>query len=278
VHALTAIDGGSTVGVNATVLSVAVAVGAIYISTVYASLRAIGERIFETALSANDIVKGPLLLNTLGSQGQYDTSTDHARQQLQMRVFRMVAGASDADLPTDDASRGREILLILSNLVAAYPFRADTFASMKEVDAWMSDMFGVVRGPGTPLLASQFEEGELLRLVTAYGEEEPAARAIDHLAIAIRAMREGDELAVSVRSLLQRRKDFRGRLPSRTLVLAGLSVAAATAVCGVILPMLWSVPWWIYSAFPAIVYALFTVGALIFVALQYGQRGAQRKS
>jgi hypothetical protein len=73
VYAFTAIDAGSTVGVNAMVLSVAVAVGAIYISTIYASLRAIEERTFETALSANDIAKGWLLLNTLKSQGPYDT-------------------------------------------------------------------------------------------------------------------------------------------------------------------------------------------------------------
>ncbi len=265
-------DAGSTVGVNAMVLSVAVAVGAIYISTVYASLRAIEERTFETALSANEIAKGWLLLNTLGSQGPYDTSTDDARQQLQWQVFRIVVGAVDADLPKDDASRGREILLILSNLVAAYPFRVDSFSSMEEVEAWMSDMFGVVRGPGTPLLASQEEEVELRRLVTAFGEKEPVAQAIDRLATTIRAMREGDELAVSVRSLLQRRQNFRGRLPSRRSVVAGLSVAAATALCGVILPMVWSaVPWWIYSAIPATVYSIFAAGALVFVALRYRQ-------
>jgi hypothetical protein len=272
VRALTAIDAGSTVGVNAMVLSVAVAVGAIYISTVYASLRAIEERTFEAALGANDVAKGWLLLNTLSSQGPYDASTDHARQQLQWRVFRIVAGAVDADLPKDDASRGREILLILSNLVAGYPFRVDTFSSMEEVEAWMSDMFGVVRGPGTPLFASQEQEIELRRLVTAFDEEEPVAHAMDHLTTTIRALREGDELAVSVRSLLHRRTDFRRRLPSRGSVVAGLSVAAATALCGVILPMLWSaVPWWIYSALPATVYAIFTVGALVFVALRYRQ-------
>jgi len=191
---------------------------------------------------------------------------------LQRRVIRIVVGADDADLPKDDASRGREILLILSNLVAGYPFQVDTFSSIQEVEAWMSDLFGIVRGPGSPLFVSQQEEVELRRLVTAFGEKEPVARAIDYFERTIRALRGGDELAVRVRSLLQRRKDFRGRLPSRRLVVAGLSVAAATALCGVILPMLWSaVPWWSYSALPATVYAIFTVGAMVVVALRYRQ-------
>jgi hypothetical protein len=235
-------------------------------------------RTFETALSANDIAKGWLLLSTLDSQGPYDTSTDQARQQLQWRVFRIVVGADDADLPKDDASRGREILLILSNLVTSYPFQVEMFSSMEEVEAWMSDLFGIVRGPGSPLIVSQQQEVEFGRLVTAFGEKQPVAQAIDYFERTIRALRGGDELAVSVRSLLQRRKDFRGRLPSRRLVVAGLSVAAATALCGVILPMLWSVvPWWIYSALPAIVYALFMVGAMVFVALKYGRAHNERR-
>jgi hypothetical protein len=280
-----AFDVGSTAGLNATVLSIAVAVGAVWFSLAYANLRTLEERIFATALSANDIVSGPLLLNTLGSQGDYHADSEDARTHLMWRVFRIVSGSNDDDLPQDDASRGRESLLILSHIVNDYPFGIASLESITDVEAWMSDMFSVVRGPGTPLFGS---ESELRRLVLAFGEDQkhrradaieafglervgdPVVQAVEWLETAIRAMRDGDELAKEVRSLLHQRDDVRRRLPRKRLVIGSVSITMFVAVCGVILPMVWSaVPWWVYSALPATVYALLAVIGLVFVASRY---------
>jgi len=111
-HYVVALDVGSTAGLNATVLSIAVAVGAVWFSLAYASLRTLEERIFATALSASDIVSGPLLLNILSSRGDHHADPEDARTHLMWRVFRIVSGSDDDDLPQDDASRGRESLLI----------------------------------------------------------------------------------------------------------------------------------------------------------------------
>ena len=99
-------------------------------------------------------------------------------------------------------------------------------------------------------------------------------QAMEWLETAIRAMRDGDELAKEVRSLLHQRDDVRRRLPRKRFVIGSVSITMVVAVCGVILPMLWSaVPWWVYSAVPATVYALLAVIGLLFVARRY-TRGA----
>src|SRR5438105_1779550 len=101
----------------------------------------------------------------------------------------------------------------------------------------------------------------------SWGRPDPVMQAMEWLETAIRAMRDGDELAKEVRSLLHQRDDVRRRLPRKRFVIGSVSITMVVAVCGVILPMLWSaVPWWVYSAVPATVYALLAVIGLLFVA------------
>lgn len=268
--------------INATVLSVLVAGISVWAALRFGILHTLEEQAFQQAARV-PLLPTRLLLATLGQRGTYEVETEEQRAQLAHRLQRIVIGVDDPDVPEDVAVRGQEALLILSHLLTAPPYHRLPIASVDDLSDWIGQVYAGPLAMAWHLLDGRYRR-TLDVIVEAYAEavqarEAPFVQALGPEAgggaegaiDTLRAIREQvartQESADQVRLLLEQRRAYRARLPSKRLIVGALLLSSVVFGCGVVLPLFHSTPpEWLVAYVPGVFYLVVLLAAVAWVA------------
>lgn len=249
--------------INATVVSIFVAAAAIYVSARYSALVELKERTFHTASRVAHI-PGSVLLASVGvSTDDYDLATEEGRWEALDRLRVLVYDVNNAQGPPEQ--RGKEALVLLGNLMAAYPWAGMDFRTVADVEDWIGQfavfnmhMSMSVRpsfGPKLDDIVQPFLDSELqLPSVAAFGGPPPHLESYTSMMDQIESAR---PIVREVMVLVDNLKAYQRRLPSRWFLAVSLLLAGAAFLAGVIFPVLaTSPPRWLFTWAPASFYTL----------------------
>jgi hypothetical protein len=291
-----AANGLTLAGINGTILAIVVAALLGYFFVVFQSLDQMQTDLIERAHTIAEYSWG-FQTDKYSVEGK---TKDELRDMLHRLIMNLPAEAETShDLPTDEAERGRAILVVASALATAEPFRVDPSALNDErsVRKWAEELLDAV---GLLVVTIEFRT-ERLRALAKKTDEVPyqgplppelLTTALTHIGVDaedilaqmgsahINAMNgfiefvsKTNTLANQLGSDIDRIDRYRNRLLSTERLGAGFAVIFVTFVCGVAIPMVRPSISSVFDAWvPAAIYAVGLLVAAFYLLRHYARR------